>query len=189
MQLPIARHRCWSFLVGAAVLSSIRLTAVNVTVAQDGPPNVLFIAVDDLRTELGCYDLPYVDSPNLDRLASQGVLFRNHFVQVPTCGASRYALLTGRSPRNSGVTRANHAFYRGPSALASDGNLAAQSLPETFRRNGYQTICIGKLSHTADGRVYEYNGQGDGRPEMPHAWDQLATPLGAWKRGWGIFFA
>ncbi|WP_299468736.1 sulfatase [uncultured Gimesia sp.] len=152
-------------------------------------PNVLFIAIDDLRTELGCYGLPYVQSPSLDRLASQGVLFTNHFVQVPTCGASRYALLTGRSPRNSGVTRSNQAFYRGNAALSATQTDGAQTLPELFRRSGYHTTCIGKISHTADGRVFEYNGSGDGRDELPHAWDELATPFGSWVRGWGIFFA
>lgn len=152
-------------------------------------PNVLLIAIDDLRTELGCYGLPYVQSPHLDRLAAQGVLFTNHFVQVPTCGASRYALLTGRSPKNSGVTRSNQAFYRGQSALSTKRLEGAQTMPELFRRSGYYTTCIGKISHTADGRVFEYNGTGNGRDELPHAWDELATSFGAWKRGWGIFFA
>lgn len=152
-------------------------------------PNVLFIAIDDLRTELGCYGQSHVQSPSLDRLASQGVLFTNHFVQVPTCGASRYALLTGRSPHQSGVTRSNHAFYRGQSALAAQQTPGAQTMPELFRRSGYRTTLIGKISHTADGRVFEYNGKGDGRDELPHAWDELATPFGSWKRGWGIFFA
>ncbi len=152
-------------------------------------PNVLFIAVDDLRTELGCYGLPYVQSPHLDTLARQGVLFRNHYVQVPTCGASRYALLTGRSPATTGVTRSNNAFYDPPTALIPVATPAAQSMPELFRRNGYHTVLIGKISHTPDGRVFAYNGTGDGRAELPHAWDEFSTPMGSWKRGWGIFFA
>lgn len=151
-------------------------------------PNVLLIAIDDLRTELGCYGLPYVDSPNLDRLASRGVLFTNHFVQVPTCGASRYALLTGRSPSRTHAL-SNQSMYRGPTRLKPQLLDRAQTLPELFRRSGYHTVCIGKISHTPDGRVYAYNGQGDGRPEMPGAWDELATPYGAWQRGWGAFFA
>lgn len=151
--------------------------------------NVLFIAVDDLRTELGCYGLDYVRSPNIDRLASQGTLFTNHHVQVPTCGSSRYSMLTGRSPLNSHVSDGNEVLYQGPSALQQELLPEAQSMPELFRRSGYHTVCIGKISHTADGRVYAYNGKGDGHPELPNAWDDLATPLGAWKRGWGIFFA
>ena len=118
-----------------------------------------------------------------------GLLFDRHYVQVPTCGASRYALLTGRSPARSGVTRNNAALYAGASGLKADQQPGAQSLPELFRRSGYHTVSIGKLSHTPDGRVYEYNGQGDGRAELPHAWDDLATPFGPWKRGWGAFFA
>ncbi len=158
-------------------------------VASDQRPNVLFIAVDDLRTELGCYGLPYVQSPHLDALARQGVLFRNHYVQVPTCGASRYAMLTGRSPSATGVTRSNNAFYKPPTALATVATAGAQSMPELFRRNGYHTVLIGKISHTPDGKVYAYNGTGDGRLELPHAWDDLSTPVGPWKRGWGAFFA
>ena len=152
-------------------------------------PNVLFIAIDDLRTELGCYGVKHAPTPNLDRLASQGVAFTRHFVQVPTCGASRYALLTGRSPSESGVTRSNAAAYAGASALSAKQLPGAQTFPELFRRSGYRTVLIGKISHTADGRVFAYNGQGDGRDELPHAWDDYATPLGQWKRGWGIFFA
>ncbi len=151
-------------------------------------PNVLFIAIDDLRTELGCYGLDYVQSPNLDRLASQGVLFANHYVQVPTCGASRYALLTGRSPGRSRAL-GNGAMYGGPTQLNPQALAGAQTMPELFRRSGYNTVLIGKISHTADGKVFEYNGRGDGRDEMPHAWSELATPYGSWERGWGIFFA
>ena len=50
-------------------------------------PNVLFIAVDDLRPWLGCYEAELKVSPNIDRLAASGRLFSRHFVQVPTCGA------------------------------------------------------------------------------------------------------
>lgn len=150
--------------------------------------NVLFIAVDDLRPELGCYGVEYAQSPNIDALAKRSLTFTNHFVQVPTCGASRYALLTGRSPMFSGALR-NDALYNGATALDKDQLEGAQSFPEMFRRSGYRSVCIGKISHTADGRVFEYNGAGDGRMEVPQAWDDLATPFGSWNRGWGIFFA
>ncbi|WP_372718788.1 sulfatase [Novipirellula sp.] len=157
--------------------------------AADQPLNVLFIAIDDLRPELGCYGITEAQSPSLDAFAETAVRFNNHFVQVPTCGASRYSLLTGRSPLRSGVTSSNSALYQGEAKLSDVSQPGAQSMPELFRRSGYQTVCIGKISHTADGRVYEYNGKGDGRDEVPMAWDKLATPLGAWKRGWGVFFA
>ena len=61
--------------------------------------NVLFIAVDDLRAQLGCYGDGEIVSPNIDRLASQGVLFKSAYCNVPRCGASRASVITGiRAP-------------------------------------------------------------------------------------------
>ncbi|MFK7768518.1 MAG: sulfatase [Mariniblastus sp.] len=150
--------------------------------------NVLLIAVDDLRPELGCYGVEHAISPSIDALAKQSLVFDNHFVQVPTCGSSRYAMLTGRSPLFSNAM-GNQALYAGKTALKRKPQPGAQSFPELFRRSGYHTTCIGKISHTADGLVYGHDGSGDGRVEMPLAWDDLKTPYGNWKRGWGIFFA
>jgi len=173
---------CWWFLGTAD--SSISAAEKN-----SNRYNVLFIAVDDLRPELGCHGIEAAQSPHLDAFSKDAMLFNRHYVQVATCGASRYALLTGRSPANSGVTRNNQAAYSGPSAFQQKQQPGAQTLPELFRRSGYRTIDIGKISHTPDGRVYAYNGKGDGRHELPNAWDELPTPFGPWKRGWGTFFA
>ena len=150
--------------------------------------NVLFIAIDDLRPELGCYGAEYAQSPHLDAFARTAVLFENHFVQAPSCGPSRFALLTGRSAATTG-TLPNTALYQGRERLSALPASAARSLPELFKRNGYRTVQIGKVSHTPDGRVFAYDGSGDGEPELPGAWDEFATPYGAWKRGWGAFFA
>jgi arylsulfatase A-like enzyme len=161
---------------------------------EGGRKNVLFIAVDDLRPELGCYGSTVARTPHMDAFARTALRFDQHYVQAPSCGPSRYALLTGRSPDSSGAF-ANDALFRGPTRLrasadpAKDPAKGAQSLPEAFRRGGYRTVCIGKISHTPDGRVFAYDGQGDGRHELPNAWDELATPLGPWGRGWGSFFA
>ena len=78
--------------------------------------NVLLICVDDLRPELGCYGETVIKSPNIDKLAETGRCFMRHFVQVPTCGASRYALLTGRRTSESGGS-GNGAFTGGGSGL------------------------------------------------------------------------
>lgn len=150
--------------------------------------NILFISIDDLRNELGVYDREYVHTPNIDRLASQGITFTRHYVQAVSCGPSRYALLTGRSPSSSGVSRHNLALYQGEGALDQEQLPGAQSMPELFRRSGYRTVGIGKISHTPDGRVLNYDGSGDGHPELPHAWDELPTPYGPWERGWGGVF-
>ena len=67
-------------------------------------PNVLLICVDDLRPELKCFGASYVKSPNIDRLAKEGRPFHRHYVQAPTCGASRYTLLTGKyGPSHNGA--------------------------------------------------------------------------------------
>ena len=61
-------------------------------------PNVLFIAVDDLRPELACYGEGHIHSPNIDRLASEGIQFNRAYCNIPVCGASRASLLTGTRP-------------------------------------------------------------------------------------------
>lgn len=150
------------------------------------PPNVLFIAVDDLRPELGCYGNELIKSPNLDKLSSEGRLFNNHFVQVPTCGASRYSMLTGKRPtkkihiKNSAISE---TFSGKPEF----------DIPETFahqmKRNGYYTVSIGKISHHPDGIVYGYNEEAKGPKELPHSWDEIHSEVGEWGNGWKAFFA
>ncbi|OUU87779.1 MAG: iduronate sulfatase [Verrucomicrobiaceae bacterium TMED76] len=169
-------------------ISFVLLTYLTVSSISAEKPNILFISVDDLRPELGCYGVNYAQSPNIDQFAKTAVTFRNHYVQVSTCGASRYALLTGRSPTKSGALK-NNVFYSGKTAIKNKQLPGAQTMPELFRRSGYRTVLIGKISHTPDGKVFSYNGKGDGKLEMPRAWNHLATPMGKWKRGWPLFFA
>ena len=57
--------------------------------------NVLLLMADDMRPELGCYGVPVVQTPNMDRLAADGMLFRNAYCNIPVSGASRASLLTG----------------------------------------------------------------------------------------------
>jgi len=150
-----------------------------------GTPNVLFICIDDLRPELGCYGNDYIHSPHIDRLAQSGTVFTNHYVQVPTCGASRFSLLTGMWPA---TTRhlGNDAFE-----LFISGEEESAS-PETFihhlRRNGYHTVGIGKISHSADGFLYGYTEPVSDRPELPYSWDELLFDPGKWRTGWNAFF-
>src|SRR5688572_32456948 len=93
--------------------------------------NVLFIAVDDLRPELNCYGVTNIVSPNIDRLASSGRMFRHHYVSVPTCGASRYSLMTGKRPSTLLDTQ-NNAFDQLPPTEGS----TPESFAHLFRRNG-----------------------------------------------------
>jgi arylsulfatase A-like enzyme len=148
-------------------------------------PNILFIAIDDLRPELGCYGNEYIKSPNIDRLAETGAVFTNHYVQVPTCGASRYSLLTGMLPKTKGhlSNEACHNLIAGKPETET---------PETFihhlRRNGYYTVGIGKISHYVDGLLYGYTDPVGTEYELPHSWDEMLLNPGKWGTGWNAFF-
>jgi len=143
-------------------------------------PNVLLICVDDLRPELGCYGVDYILSPHIDGLAARGTLFKRHYVQAPTCGASRNTLLTGRYG-----AAGNDALFKRAKQLAKDPESVAPSLPAWFRENGYTTVAVGKVSHHPGGK-----GGPDWDdpmiPEMPDSWDRSLLPAGQWQhpRGW-----
>ena len=104
---------------------------------QARQPNVLFIAVDDLRTALGCYGDPLAKSPNIDRLASQSRVFLRAYCMQAVCGPSRTSLLTGRLPDNTGVWH-NRNMFR-------DTHPDLVTLPQHFKNNGYQAVSLGKI--------------------------------------------
>ncbi|MEM9419241.1 MAG: sulfatase [Planctomycetota bacterium] len=131
-------------------------------------PNVLFIAVDDLRPAMRCYGVKQAITPHMDQLAATGRLFNNHFVQVPTCGASCHSMLTSRYPRKRSEIR---NVISG--TLMGVESESARSMPELFRKNGYTTVCIGKITHSSDGKK-------NGQSELPDAWDEMITPYGPW---------
>jgi iduronate 2-sulfatase len=108
---------------------------------QVTPVNVLFIAVDDLRPELGCYGNPVIQTPNIDRLASNGVVFNRAYVQQPICGPSRASLMTGLRPDACQVTN-NAVYFRNtvPDVV---------TLPQHFMQYGYVAHSIGKIFHAA----------------------------------------
>lgn len=136
-------------------------------------PNVLFIAVDDLRPWLGCYEEGLKVSPNIDRLAAGGRLFSRHYVQVPTCGASRCSLMFGRYPGRFPGDAGNEAIQK------TAARQPHPSLPALFRNNGYRTISVGKITHYPGGR----GGKDwqEGAEELPGAWDVCVMPTGPWK--------
>ena len=149
-------------------------------------PNILFISVDDLRPELGINGNRVVKSPNIDQLAREGSFFSRHYVQVPTCGASRYSLMTGLRPRKR-IHIDNRVFYR--EMANKNEEQRPESFVHHFKRNGYYTVGIGKLSHSVDGFVYGYEEKPSDVKEMPHSWDRFVFNPGKWKTGWNAFFA
>jgi arylsulfatase A-like enzyme len=102
-------------------------------------PNILFIAVDDLRPELGCYGSEVAISPNLDILASDGLLFKNAYCQQAICSPSRASLMTGARPETIKVIE-NYTYFR-------DLNPDIATLPQHLRANGYETVHTGKIFH------------------------------------------
>ena len=110
-------------------------------------PNVLFIAVDDLRPELNCYGKSHIISPNLDKLASESLVFDRAYCQVPVCGASRASLLTGLRPTRN--------RFLGYSTRVSEDAPGALTLPQHFKDHGYHTISNGKIFHHRDDMAEE----------------------------------
>jgi arylsulfatase A-like enzyme len=107
-------------------------------------PNILFIAVDDLRAQLGCYGDAEVQSPNIDRLAGQGVLFERAYCNIPRCGASRASILTGiRAPADI------WNCYEIP--------LTYVTLPAWFSKHEYHTVSNGKVLHYLKDRKYDWD--------------------------------
>jgi len=107
-------------------------------------PNILYITADDLGTRLGCYGHD-IDTPNIDRLASQGVLFEECHAQSAICGGSRTAILTGLRPETSGVDQ-NKDPWRG-------GRTDTVTLLRHFKDNGYATYGMGKINDSRNGAL------------------------------------
>ncbi|MEM0926352.1 MAG: sulfatase-like hydrolase/transferase, partial [Planctomycetota bacterium] len=120
-------------------------------------PNVLFIAVDDLRPELTSFGTDHMVTPHFDRLAKRGVRFDRAYCMVPTCGASRASLMTGIRP-------ANDRFLTF-TARADQDAPGVTTINTHFRNHGYRTISLGKVfHHPADNR----SGWSE-PPERPNA--------------------
>ncbi len=150
-------------------------------------PNVLFICVDDLRRELGCYG-SVVQTPNIDALAAEGSLFCNHYVQVPTSGASRACMLTGILPRQVSDLSNEACVTRITEQSEQGERTTPESMFHHLRQSGYHTVGIGKISHYVDGYVYGYTKERSERLELPESWDEMLFDAGKWGTGWNAFF-
>lgn len=107
--------------------------------AKAGSPNVLFIAIDDLRPELGCYGDEHIISPNIDALAKSGIRFDRAYCQQAICGPSRASIMTGLRPDSTRI-HGNHAHFR-------DHYPDIVTLPQHFKNHGYHTRAMGKIYH------------------------------------------
>ncbi|MCV9386690.1 sulfatase [Reichenbachiella ulvae] len=162
---------------------------------ESNQPNVLFIAVDDLNTWLGCMGgYSNTKTPNIDRLAAGGVLFTNAHCQAPLCGPSRASIMTGLRPSTTGI------YGMTPDdKVRWDGNEQTKDitfLPEYFSQNGYHTMGIGKLFHIhSPGGVFDESGgriKGFGPlPEKRIVWEGFSATrrkdYGRTSTDWGAF--
>jgi arylsulfatase A-like enzyme len=108
-------------------------------------PNVLFIAVDDLRPELSCFGASQMITPNFDRLAKMGVRFSKAYCQQAVCAPSRNSLMTGLRPDALGIYDL-YTFFR-----KKRPNII--TLPQHFKNEGYHTETMGKIYHTGHGNI------------------------------------
>jgi iduronate 2-sulfatase len=115
------------------------LTALATAALAADRPNVLFIASDDMRPQLGCYGDPTVKSPQLDALAGRGVVFTQSYCQQALCSPSRISMLSGRHPATTGI------FEIGRTLRTTMPDIT--TLPQHFKNNGYHTRSLGKIYH------------------------------------------
>ncbi len=120
----------------------LTLTSCNKNADEDpGKPNFIFIIIDDQNMELSCFDRDYIQSPNMDRLASRGVIFPNAYVQQAVCAASRASFLTGLHPASVGVEYP-YSYYFVEEVIPRYGTVT-----QFFFNNGYYTRNFGKIHH------------------------------------------
>ena len=112
---------------------------VSNTYSQNEKPNVLIFYVDDLRAELGCYGSETAITPNIDKLAADGVQFNKAYVQQAICAPSRMSTLTGLRPENLGI----YSIFTPLRKVHKE----VVSMPQLFNQNGYKTVSIGKVYH------------------------------------------
>ncbi|WP_396600662.1 sulfatase [Algibacter sp. R77976] len=109
--------------------------------AQSEKPNILVFYVDDLRSELGCYGSPTAITPNIDKLAKEGVMFNKAYTQQAICAPSRMSTLTGLRPQSLGI----YSIFTPLRKVHKN----VVTMPQLFKQNGYKTVSIGKVYHHA----------------------------------------
>lgn len=146
-------------------LRCIIVTLLTAFAAHESPaaelakkPNVLFIVVDDLNTDLGCYGHSVVKSPHIDRLAARGTRFDRAYSQYTLCAPSRWSFLSGMRPETTGIFEFQ--------TLLRSKMPNVVFLPQLFRQNGYFTAGMGKVFH--DMR----------QCDREHSWDSYEDRIG-----------
>ena len=173
-------------IIALGLLFATLVVKVNATEKEGNTaPNVLMICVDDLNDWLGCMGgHPNALTPNIDKLASRGVLFTNAHCQAPICGPSRASIMTGLRPSTTGIYG---QIADEKIRIAGDATRGTVFLPEYFKTHGYYTMGKGKIfhEHAPDGVFDLSEGREKGfgpLPEKRFHWDKKGTAT-----DWGAF--
>jgi arylsulfatase A-like enzyme len=133
---------CYKFLLRFAVIMGLSLCYLSCGATEVEPeerPNILFVIVDDLRPELGCYGNKEIKTPNIDRLAREGLVFTQAYSQAAACAPSRASAMLGMRPDTTRVWSLGEKFR--------EINPAAVTIPQHFSKFGYHTVSMGKIFH------------------------------------------
>lgn len=145
-------------------------------------PNILLISIDDLNDWIGCLGgHPQAKTPNIDRLATRGVLFSNAHCQAPVCNPSRASLMTSLYPETSGI------YFLNPDIAASPTAVKATPLPKRFEQEGYHVSGAGKLFHSRENALYISNYAGSYGGFGPIPKKKISQPHGHPLWDWGAF--
>lgn len=131
-----------TFLLGVNAVAIAQWPMAAKTSADTEPdyrPNILFIAIDDMKPWLGAYGDTIAHTPGIDRLAQRGTVFNNAYCQVALSGPTRSSLLTGLNPDHTGVWWLMGSFRH--------NNPEIVTMPEALKNNGYETVGVGKIYH------------------------------------------
>lgn len=173
-------HSLGAGALGASLSSSV--CATTETSGRYGRPNVLFIAIDDLNDWVGCMDgHPQAITPNMDRLAAEGVLFENAHCQAPICTPSRASLLSGLYPSTTGL------YFLAPQYREAETLREMTTLPQYFMEHGYRSVGAGKVFHTDDDphSFHEFGGNMGGFGPRPK--EKISLPKGHPLWDWGAY--
>lgn len=143
--------------------------------AADSPKNVLFIAVDDLAATLGCFGDPIAKTPHIDRLAAEGVLFKNAYNQIPLCNPSRASVMTGLRPDQIKVYDLDRHFREERPDVVT--------LSQQFKHAGHRTARVGKIYHYNVPASIGTDGFDD-----PPSWEETFNPYGRDKHDEALIF-